>query len=299
MRLLSASADLLLTLTLLLGPLSAQALPTPAGPTSPTRPAAPAPAAGAGQLLVAPARVVLDMHKRTAELNLSNTGFAAGTYRIALIRMEMNEEGGITEQPFDTTPGAVNLAGLIRFSPREVVLGAQESQTVRLQVRKPADLPEGEYRLYLQFRGLPPAPEPPDPGQPGAKKGLSIRLQPVYCLAVPVILRHGQTSAKLALADLAYDPADRTLRFRMNRAGNQSVYGDLMATWLPRSGAPVTVSETTGIAVYVPNATRKTAMPLELPKGLAALGAGRLKVTYRLPPAEGGTLLAESFLDVP
>jgi P pilus assembly chaperone PapD len=296
MRLLSAPADLLLTLALALGPgpLSAQAPPPPAEAPAPA-----APAAGAGQLLVAPSRVVLDMHKRTAELNLSNTGFAAGTYRIALVRMEMNEDGGIAEQPFDTAPGAVNLQGLIRFSPREVVLGPQESQTVRLQMRKPADLPEGEYRLYLQFRGLPPAPEPPEPGQAGVKKGLSIRLLPVYCLAVPVILRHGQTAAKVALSDLAYDAAHHTLRLRMNRAGNQSVYGDLQATWIPRAGAPVPVAETTGIAVYVPNAFRKTAMPLELPKGLAALSSGRLKVTYRLPPAEGGALLAESFLDVP
>ena len=87
MRLLSASADLLLTLTLALGPLSAQAPPTAPIPAGPTDLAPSAPTAGAGQLLVAPARVVLDMHKRTAELNLSNTGFAPGTYRIALIRM--------------------------------------------------------------------------------------------------------------------------------------------------------------------------------------------------------------------
>ena len=274
-----------------LGPLVAQAPPPAPVPST---------AGGPGDLLVAPARMVFDMRKRTGELNLANIGFSPATYRISLVRMEMDEEGGIIEKPMDTTPGAVNLAGLIRFSPRQVVLGPQESQTVRLQVRKPAELPAGEYRMYMVFRGVPPTPEPPpDSGQPQPRTGISIQLVPVYSLAIPIIIRHGNTSAKVSLSGLAYDPASRALRFLLVRQGNQSVYGDLKAEWTPRVGPPETLAEATGVAVYVPNATRKMTLVLVAPKGSTASGPGRLRVTYALPPSEGGARLAEAFLDLP
>jgi len=270
------------------GSLSPQAVPTAAAPST---------AGGPGDLLVAPARVVFDLRKRAAELNLSNIGFSPATYRISLVRMEMDEAGEIAERPLDATPGDVNLPALIRFSPREVILGPQDSQTVRVQVRKPADLPTGEYRLYMVFRGVPPAPEPPpEGGDPVPHKGIAIKLVPVYSLAIPIIVRHGTTSATVGLADLTFERATRTLRFRMTREGNQSVYGDLKAVWLPMAQ---TVAEATGVAVYVPNATRKMSMVLDAPKGATAFGPGRLKVTYVLPPSEGGAKLAEAFLDLP
>lgn len=286
MRLPSAPAGLLLIVTL--GSLSAQVAPTFATPST---------AGGPGDLLVAPARVVFDLRKRTAELNLSNIGFSAATYRISLVRMEMDEEGGINEMPLDKTLGAVNLPALIRFSPREVILGPQDSQTVRVQVRKPADLPAGEYRIFMEFRGVPPAPEPPpEGGDSTPHKGIAIKLVPVYSLAIPIIVRHGTTSATAGLTDLTFEPGTRTMHFRMTRQGNQSVYGDLKAVWLPLAQ---TVAEATGVAVYVPNAMRKMSMVLDAPKGATTFGPGRLKVTYVLPPSEGGAKLAEAFLDLP
>lgn len=264
-------------------------------------------AGGPGDLLVAPARLIFEGRKRTAELNLSNIGFAPATYGIALVRMEMDEDGRISERPLDTTPGAVSLPGLLRFSPREVLLGPQESQTVRIQVRKPANLPAGEYRIYMAFRGLPPVAEPAgEAGPQPAPRGLSIRLVPLYSLAIPLIVRHGPTSAKVALSDLAFDVPSRTLRLRLDRQGNQSVYGDLKVHWLPRARAAaetarqaVLLAEASGLAVYVPNARRAVSMALAAPKGAGGFGPGRLKVTYVLPPPEGGAVLAEAFLDLP
>jgi hypothetical protein len=256
-------------------------------------------AQGPGDLLVSPGRVVFDMRNRTTALNLSNTGASEATYRISLVRMEMDADGGLAEVPLDTAPGAVNLPGLIRYSPREVTLAPGEAQTIRLQVRKPADLPNGEYRIHVKFQAVPPVPEPPkeaDKAKP--PKGISIKLIPVYGLAIPAIVRQGETAAKASLSDLAYDPASHTLRFQLGREGNQSVYGGLKARWTPRSGAATTVGEAAGVAVYVPNAARTVALPLAMPKGATALGGGRLKLTYALPSNEGGKVLAEATLEL-
>ena len=53
----------------------------------------PPPTGGIGDLLVAPTRVVFDGRKRSAELNLANIGQARATYRVSLVRMEMDEIG--------------------------------------------------------------------------------------------------------------------------------------------------------------------------------------------------------------
>ena len=289
---------LTLLLTLGLGPWTnlAQAQTKAKAKSAPAQQTVPL---GPGDLLVSPNRVVFDARHRTMALNLSNIGTAEAVYRIALVRMEMDEEGGMAEKALDTSPGAVNLPGLIRFSPREVVLAPGEAQTLRLQVRKPADLAAGEYRIHMLFRAVPPAPEvPKDTGAP-PPKGISVKLIPLYGLAIPLIVRQGETSAKAALSGLTLDPATHTLHFHLDRTGNQSVYGDFKARWAPATGAATTVGEMTGVAAYVPNATRKIAMVLVPPKGGGIWKGGRMKVTFSAPPLEGGALLAEASLDLP
>lgn len=251
-------------------------------------------AGGAGDLLVAPTRLVFDGRKRSAELNLSNIGQTRATFRISLVCMEMDEIGAFKERPFD--PGTKGLQTLFRFSPREVTLDPQESQTVRIQVRKPAELPAGEYRLHMVFRAVPPASSLA-PVQAEAPKGISIRLTPVYGIAIPLIVRHGETSAKVSIADPVLGEAGRFLRFRLDRSGSQSVYGDLRAILLRATGSPEVLAEATGLAVYTPNASRIVTLTLPASRPLPA--GSRIRITYALPAQEGGTLLAETFLPVP
>jgi P pilus assembly chaperone PapD len=261
---------------------AAQTSPAPALPL----------AAGPGDLLVAPTRVVFEGRKRSTEVNLSNIGQVRATYRVSLVRMEMDENGAFKELPFD--PGTENLKSLFRFSPREVTLEPQESQTVRIQVRKPAELAAGEYRLHMVFRAVPPTQETA-PRDTAAPKGISIKLTPIYGIAIPLIIRHGETAAKVSIVDPTLDGATNTLRFRLERSGNQSVYGDLQASVLPTHGAPVKLAEASGLAVYTPNASRRVTLPLvrSLPSG------SRIRITCARPPQDGGTLLAESSLTVP
>jgi P pilus assembly chaperone PapD len=259
---------------------------------APSAPATTPASGGPGDLLVAPTRVVFEGRKRSTEVNLSNIGQVRATYRVSLVRMEMDENGTFKELPFD--PGTENLKSLFRFSPREVTLEPQESQTVRIQVRKPAELAAGEYRLHMVFRAVPPTQEA-SPRDTAAPKGISIKLTPIYGIAIPLIIRHGETSAKVSILEPVLDGATNTLRFRLDRSGNQSVYGDLQAVLLPSQGSPVKLAEAGGLAVYTPNASRRVTLPLArpLPPG------SRIRITYVLPPQDGGALLAETLLTVP
>ena len=247
-------------------------------------------------LLISPTRLIFDKRKRTAELMLSNSGNATNRYRISLQRMEMDEEGQIKEVPVDTSEGQVALLELLRFSPRRVVLEPHEIQTVRVQLRKPADLPPGEYRLYLAFQEEPPVTQAAAPGA-GQEEHLALKLTAIMKMAIPVIIREGATSARVALTGLTLDQDGKQLHFRMERTGNQSVYGDLAATFQPRSGKPKELARVNGVAVYSPNPLRKFTMNLAAPA--ASLGEGRLELTYVTPPDQAQIQLASAALDLP
>jgi hypothetical protein len=118
---------------------------------------------------------------------------------------------------------------------------------------------------------------------------------------VPVIVRHGTTSATVRLSRVALqkDAAQHPLlTMQFEREGNSSVYGDLSVTFQPRGGKPQTLAQVGGIAVYTPNRLRQAALPLEVPAGVA-LAHGTIEVSYRERPEAGGKPLAQATLDLP
>jgi hypothetical protein len=178
---------------------------------------------------------------------------------------------------------------LVRFSPRRVELPPGLPQTVRLQLRLPADLPVGEYRSHLLFRAVPiSAPEEPVTSEP--IKDLQLTLRAIYGVSIPIIVRHGDLAAELRLSDPRVErvpdaePATQ-LAVTLNRSGDCSVYGDLSAV-LVRDGQPdLVVGVAKGLAVYTPNQRRTCVLPLRLPPMLDP----RARLRVRFDSASGGT----------
>ena len=289
---------------LLLAAASPAAAQNARAPAAPDNPPASAPAPGIGDLLVAPTRLVFENRTRTAELTLLNIGGQIATYRISFSHLQMTETGELKE--IETPePGAPFADALIRYSPRQVTLAPNVAQTIRLQLRKPESLADGEYRSHLLFRAVPS--EQAIPGNvvendPSKKPtGFSIRLTPIYGVSIPVIVRHGQTSAKVGIAALTVTPPREnrpaTLTLKMERRGNESVYGNLKAVWVPAGGREQVVGIVNGIAVYTPNADRLIEVPLQLPAG-ATLTKGRLRVTFQRAE-QNGELLASAETAIP
>ena len=140
---------------------------------------------GPGELSVWPTRLLFEGRTRSLEIQVRNTGMKEATYRISFQNLLMTEDGSLAES--EAFPASA--APLLRFSPRQVLLAAGEAQVVRLQLRKPENLAEGEYRIHLLFRAVPP-PEATVP-PPGPEQGVRMQLTPVPGLAIPVEVRHG------------------------------------------------------------------------------------------------------------
>lgn len=250
---------------------------------------------GVGDLLVAPTRVVFEGRERTAEFILINRSAVTATYRISLVHLRMNENGG-TQEISTAEPGELFADELIRYSPRQVTLEPNVSQTVRLQLRKPAELAAGEYRSHLLFRAIPASESAASASGGQAADGVSVTMRPVYGVSVPIIVRHGETAATVTLDQLELLPATGPaatpgLRLRINRAGNQSVYGDFTVTWMPTAGQPEAVGLANGVAVYTPNSTRVAIIPLR-PAAGRPLTHGRLRVTFAKQSANSEVIAA-------
>lgn len=258
-------------------------------------------AAQAPDLMLHPSRVVLERNKRSAQLDLINNLDQPATYRIRLVNRRMTETGEMLELT-EPGPGEKFADGMLRYSPRQVMLKPGATQTIRILLRKPAELPAGEYRSHLLLERLPDAPAPaaPNPGTSG-KGGIAIQIQPLVNVSIPVIVRHGETQAQAALADLRLqknaEGAPAILSFALRRSGNRSVFGDLHATFV-RDGRNYPLGGAKGVAVYTPNPVRRAKLALTPPPGVA-LTQGRLELVYRERAEDGGAILAQTALSIP
>ncbi len=251
-------------------------------------------AAGApGDLLVTPTRLVFEGNRRSLEVGLVNTGQDPATYRISLENRVMTRLGSFEPAPAEASAEPF-AASMLRFYPRQIELAPGESQTVRVQLRKPAGLAAGEYRAHLSFRSIPrvtPASAPDD--------GISINLIPVYGVSIPVIVRQGSTAAEVrvgALRLVRLPSGDPVMQIVLVRTGNRSVYGDLAVTLTTADGEKHELAHHAGIAVYVPNAEREMRLPWAPPAGIKASG-GTLRAVFT--DADSRALLAEKTIQLP
>ncbi len=254
-------------------------------------------------LMLYPTRVVISGSQRSGQVQVANRGTGEQTYRISIVNRRMGDAGEINEAD-EPQAGEQFADSMLIYTPRQITLKPGETQTIRVSVRKPAELADGEYRSHMQFDQVVAAEGASDledaaKQEPGK---LNLMVQTLLGTSIPVIVRHGQTSATVSLSDLKVVPAEKEagpfLSLRFNRQGNQSVYGDMVATYTSPGAEPVEVGRVNGLAVYVPNATRTARIPLNLPEGKVLKG-GSIKLTYSDRPEDGGKLLAETFVNVP
>lgn len=238
-----------------------------------------------GDLLVAPTRVILNGSRGT-EVILSNIGSEEATYRIGLELRRMTPDGNLVEvEESDATAKERAALEMIRYAPRRITLPPGQPQSVRIAARPGAELPDGEYRVHLAFRGIPTPAPAPAAGEP--TEGISIALIPIYGVTIPVIVRQGRIEAQAAIADprLVQGENGPQLSFALDRSGEMSTYGEIRVT---KGGKPLFLAR--GIAVYPEIGRRAVTLPLS-PEQAAAMN-GPIRIEYREMPEAGGALIA-------
>ena len=244
--------------------------------------------AGVGDLLVAPTRIVLD-GRRGAEVILNNIGDEPATYRVSVEFLRMTENGDLIDvtTPTDADKKAEDM---IIYAPRKVALAPREPQAIHLVARPPQGLPDGEYRVHLLFRAIPPA-TPVVQATGEAPKGVQFKLTPVYGVTIPVIVRLGNLQAAAGIANVHLEKKDGApaIGLDLTRAGTRSTYGEVRVL---KAGFKDPIADQKGIAIYTEVGKRHVSLPI--PETSRAAANGTVTVEYIETYDDGTHLLAQT-----
>ena len=253
--------------------------------------------AGPGDLLVAPTRVTLDQSVRSTEVILNNIGSATATYRISLEIKRMTPEGDVIEVG-EAERSALESAALamVQYSPRRIVLPPNQPQVVRVGLRRPPGLADGEYRVHMLFRAIPDAQALTTAAAPPVEAGaLRIAITPIYGLSIPVIVREGSLAASVTIgrAWLEAGAGERAgggmFHIELERSGTASTYGEVI---VERAGKPEPLLMARGIAIYPEVGRRRVSLPVDA--ATAAALRGPVTVRYVEDRDKGGATLASA-----
>lgn len=229
-------------------------------------------------LLITPFRVVFENGKNIEELTVANTGKDTAKYSISFLQYKMMTTGKL--EKIETPEDSILFADkYLRVFPKTITLAPNEAQMVRLQLKTPPDLAQGEYRSHLYFRSIVDAK--PDMGTETDSTGIGFKLFPVYGITIPVIVRVGATTVKTSIADASIADVNGTkqLNFKLSRFGNISTFGQIELEHVSDSGTKTVVGKVNGVAVYTPLHFRDLSIPLTIPETVD-ISKGKIVVKY-------------------
>lgn len=225
-----------------------------------------------------PVRVVFEGRDRSAIVQLINLTDRTNTYRIGWLALKMDDNGKYIQAPVTDNKDPYSVPSMVMFSPRQVVLAPHGQQTVRLSLRRPADLPPGEYRAHMSLIRI-AHEDAPDPDS----KGVSIELKVNLGFSIPIIVRSGEDKdLKVTLAspkmEMVGPPENQkpVLNIDIKRiSGKFSTYGYLQVFWKDASGKEKEIAKMANVAVYPELESRHMVIPLtEAPTN------GSMRVVY-------------------
>lgn len=227
-----------------------------------------------------PHLLVMEGRQRSADLTVLNLGDQVNRFEIKYIHYRQNNDGAYTvlEEALheNFAPNDV-----VRMSPREFILDPRGKQKVRIAVRKPADLPDGEYRFHVLATGY--ELEGVENTQDYSERvGVGLKIN--VGIAIPVIVRHGdleQSTSRLSnfnlLGPSQTDSGKPELKFRASREGETSVLGEMEVSWAPNGEDFQDIGFITNFNIFPEIDYRDGSIPLDM----LPLGNGKLRILYR------------------
>lgn len=182
--------------------------------------------------MITPTRVIFDDRERSQTVTLINTTNETQVYRMSFVDKVQRSGGGYTnlEVSENSQPAAdyFSASEMLRFSPRQVVLAPKQSQTIRISLRKPANLAYGEYRTHLEFKVL---PKENNTLEGNSATGFKLRM--LTSFTIPIQVRQGKPEVKVSIAHPALGQENGITRIQLtlNRQGQFSAFGSIKVFW--------------------------------------------------------------------
>lgn len=225
-------------------------------------------------------RVVFEGQKRSEILTLINSSGEPQTYRLGWRRYKMDETEALraVEEGDPANSDILWADDMVRFAPRRVTIPPGGSQQIRLLLRRPKDLQEGEYRAHLWIIAETEPSSFADQTS-GSKQAIKLAVQPA--ISLPIFVRNGKLDVNVSIADAQLKKTDDGLQvtLKLNRTGSRSIYGDFEFICTD-GGQDLVLKQTRGIAVYTDVEYRNMDFKIALNESKAST-CNNMKILYR------------------
>jgi P pilus assembly chaperone PapD len=212
--------------------------------------------AATASLMVAPIRVVFGDRTRSASVLILNTDKKPHTYRMGWKITKMKTDGSYEDLPDDAN-NPFSVSKMVVVSPKQITIQPDGRQNIRLSVRKPANLPPGEYRGHLVLETVPENEMRETQNENNSQKGISFGFRVAFGLSIPVIIRHQSTDfPDLKIDNIRFIPNDNPntsgprLAFDLLRKGGElSPYGRIDVYLDSAEGSP-RIGQKNNVAIF-------------------------------------------------
>jgi len=233
-------------------------------------------------LVIYPIRVQFDPNQRSTEVTLLNDSKMTYTYRLEWREKKAIEGGGYIDLMGEALKAFPTASSMIRYAPRQVTLKPGERQTIKLSLRRPANLANGEYRSHLIFKTLPPPAALRQPNEQSA--GLSMKMNFITSFVIPVVVVQGQgeDNSKFESSKIHFNetsPANSIVEVKLNHNSRYSSHGDIEAYWTPQGGTERLIAKTAAFTFWPE--LNKTSAKLVWVGAEFAPSNGKLRIVYK------------------
>lgn len=214
----------------------------------------------AASLSFFPQRIVLADKSRSAVLRLTNKGNKAGSFRISMVDLIYANDGSV--KPATKLPARFPTARpYVRFSPSQVRLNPGESQNIRVLLKRANTIPVGELRVHVSMKQIPDAASFTNLAGKN-EKIIKAKYAIGQAVAIPLIIRRGETSAKGAINAASRTPSG--VKVVLGRAGTQSLYTNI-EVYASKVANNNLIGTVKGVGVPVPNRQRAVSVNIKKP----------------------------------
>lgn len=217
-------------------------------------------------LMLNPVRVLFVDRYRSVKLSVGNPNDQVIPYKVSLVTMRRGADGQLYKPDVETEE-ELFVKSLIRFSPRRAFIDPKTHQIVKLMVRKPQDLPAGEYQTRLQIMPLEETKTKEQDAEQQAGKSFEIDM--IVGVTIPIIIQHGDLHAEvtplsLAIENLSAVPSGLAAKVSLERSGDCSAFGDVVVYSSPGSNNSKgkEIGRGRQVAIYLQDDNKDVTIPL-------------------------------------
>lgn len=235
-------------------------------------------------LMISPGTLVLDSTRPGGTVIVGVTGNNSAVVEVSNAFFLQNTDGGLSSVDPATSPRSA--AAFIRAGPRRFTILPGQGTQLRVAVRPPAGLPQGEYRLHLRIelvRKL--GARAPDQEAKSETKQVGINVPIRVALGARILYRHKvkPEGGRVETVTARTEGQTVVVSFDIIRLGETSLLAKYQVIARYPSGAAKPIGPAGGISLYPEHDHRRFTMKLD-----RSLLDGASQVCIRLAPNDIG-----------